>query len=74
MNLNDKQSIVPVELSLDFWLALQIVRNYVFCNGMRDYFMHPPDPYRGDFQHAMDVIDSFLQDFQEWSVEVRKKK
>ncbi len=74
MQCDDNQSIVPVELPQRFWLALQVVRNYVFCNSLRDYFMDPPDEYRGNFQDAMDTIDWYLLDWQEWSVEASKKK
>jgi hypothetical protein len=62
----DPNFIVPVQLPLEFWLALQTVRNHVYGRSQDYYFSEALRPPRGGFHQSINVVDTYLHKFHWW--------
>ena len=64
----DPNFIVPVQLPLNFWIALQMVRNHVYENGQQDFFKQALEkPSAGGFYDSINVVDFYLHQFHWWA-------
>lgn len=70
---HDPNFVVPVQLPLDFWMALQVVRNHVFEHSHKDYFNQALKPLRGGFYDSINVVDTYLHQFHWWAHDQSKK-